>query len=250
MAASVAAARDAYARRDWRAVYDGLHDSRDRPRHRRPRAPRRRRLVARRDAPTSMAVAEDVYQRLRGAEGAVARGGRPGAAARASPGRPAATCRSPSAWLNRADRLLRDLPPVHRARRTALPRGRRRPGPGRRPGTGGGRGRRGARAGRRARRPGARLLRAGPARAWPRSGAARPPTGFARARRGDAARPRRPGRRACGPATSTAPSIHLCDGARRPGPDAATGPRRWRAGPPRCPRRSCTPASPASTSCS
>ena len=29
MAASVASARDAYARRDWSAVYDGLHDNRD-----------------------------------------------------------------------------------------------------------------------------------------------------------------------------------------------------------------------------
>ena len=37
MAASVAAARDAYARRDWRAVYDGLHDVARPARHRRPR---------------------------------------------------------------------------------------------------------------------------------------------------------------------------------------------------------------------
>ena len=52
MAASVASAREAYARRDWRAAYDGLARLPRPARHRRPRPPRRRRLVARRDAPS------------------------------------------------------------------------------------------------------------------------------------------------------------------------------------------------------
>ena len=108
----VAEAREAYARRDWRAVYDGLQPLRD--------SLGTDDLAALGEATwwlgdttTSMAVSESVYQRLLAEDPAA------GSAERA------ADCalrlclawatrgdvQVAVAWLNRAERLLRDLPP-------------------------------------------------------------------------------------------------------------------------------------------
>jgi len=61
--ATVAAAREAYARRDWRAAFDGLSDARERL-----GTDDLTRLGDAAwwmgDSPESMAVAEDVFQRL------------------------------------------------------------------------------------------------------------------------------------------------------------------------------------------
>ncbi len=106
-ATKVAAAREAFARRDWRAAYDGLRalgpelDTDD--------------LDILSDAawwsgnsPESMAVGEDVYQRL------VAEGAHAEAADRAMRLALAWATRGDvqvaMAWLSRADRLLQDLP--------------------------------------------------------------------------------------------------------------------------------------------
>jgi ATP/maltotriose-dependent transcriptional regulator MalT len=108
----VAEARAAYARQDWRAAYSALE-------------PLQADLGTDDlevlgeaawwlgDTPTSMAVAEDVYQRL------LATGARDEAADRAQRLTLSWAVRGDlsvaTAWLNRADRLLRDLPrgPLH-----------------------------------------------------------------------------------------------------------------------------------------
>lgn len=104
---TVATARAAYARRDWRTAYDRLTDVRD------DLATPDLELLAEAawwsgDTPESMAVAEELFQRL------IAEGRPDDAADRALRLALSWAVRGDltvaTAWMNRADRLLRDLP--------------------------------------------------------------------------------------------------------------------------------------------
>ncbi len=100
--------RDAYARRDWRAVYERL-------------VPRRQELEVRDlavlgeaawwlgETPESVAVGEDVYQRLH--EAGDAEQAADCALRLALAWGTRGDIQVATAWMNRADRLLRDLPP-------------------------------------------------------------------------------------------------------------------------------------------
>ncbi len=104
---TVATARAAYARRDWRTAYDHLSDVRD------DLATADLELLAEAawlsgDTPGSMVVAEDLFQRLIAEERLDVAADRALRLALSWAGRGDLTVAT--AWMTRADRLLRDLP--------------------------------------------------------------------------------------------------------------------------------------------